>query len=533
MLFLRYYSPLLFTCLLVEGVTGQQLEVSQRDARSIQAAMTNYAAAIKSYDRELPRERDRPEDVAKQKQHKNLYVSNLGIKETILIYDDLTPAGTFTKHGEFITLTVYEAMILQKSNFKMKLKSEFQYRLGDEALFNSLLELDPSVSKNVEALRMDRYKYGKHPLVLALFSKSINEDFPPVERPKSGNWSNFVACWIWDESKSKYRIFAVLPLDWIKRAQEPGGSLVELQEFKPFPTKLEKAGKNGAKGGSEGGTDRKGSGALWDTDEDGVPDREDHCDQDPGGPNSVNGCPDRDKDGWADFDLKDKSLSDQCPDSSAKGPGSWRGCPDRDGDEWPDTNAVDTSRIDDCPDKPWKSTSTVLRGCPPDTTTKKVFAAALDSIAPIMFKLLRGELEMGPKGKQLKDIDQKALQALFWEGGDATIWYVHCPSGKPQQRKLREYISALEKKSYAWVELIPDLSSGLQGYQPPKGKAGKAIGYLEFLQDFKGAKPDGECAYCDKTLKRVWIIGKKITSNANGEYEYEYKFGNIEVVRCQ
>ncbi len=72
---------------------------------------------------------------------------------------------------------------------------------------------------------------------------------------------------------------------------------------------------------------------LPDTDNDGIPDIDDECINEPG-KKEMKGCPDKDKDGIADKD-------DTCPD--IKGSMTARGCPDADGDGTDDEN-------DKCPD---------------------------------------------------------------------------------------------------------------------------------------------------------------------------------------
>lgn len=82
---------------------------------------------------------------------------------------------------------------------------------------------------------------------------------------------------------------------------------------------------------------------LPDTDNDGIPDVEDGCINEPG-KKEMKGCPDRDKDGVAD-------KEDDCPD--VKGSATAKGCPDSDGDGTEDEN-------DKCPDEFGKGPD----GCP-------------------------------------------------------------------------------------------------------------------------------------------------------------------------
>jgi OmpA-OmpF porin, OOP family len=114
-----------------------------------------------------------------------------------------------------------------------------------------------------------------------------------------------------------------------------------------------------------------------DRDNDGIPDSEDRCPDDPG-PSKFKGCPDKDGDGIPDIDDKcpdqpglpelngcppaaDRDndgvpdTEDRCPEDP--GAPELRGCPDRDGDGIPDID-------DKCPDQPG---SPELNGCPPAT----------------------------------------------------------------------------------------------------------------------------------------------------------------------
>lgn len=81
-----------------------------------------------------------------------------------------------------------------------------------------------------------------------------------------------------------------------------------------------------------------------DRDEDGIPDKEDECPDDPGLV-EFNGCPDRDGDKIID-------LRDSCPD--VPGIAKFDGCPDRDMDDIQDS-------MDDCPDDPGLAE---FNGCP-------------------------------------------------------------------------------------------------------------------------------------------------------------------------
>jgi outer membrane protein OmpA-like peptidoglycan-associated protein len=81
-----------------------------------------------------------------------------------------------------------------------------------------------------------------------------------------------------------------------------------------------------------------------DRDEDGIPDKEDQCPDDPG-LEEFQGCPDRDGDKIID-------VRDSCPD--VPGLAKFEGCPDRDGDDIQDSE-------DDCPDTPGVA---AFNGCP-------------------------------------------------------------------------------------------------------------------------------------------------------------------------
>lgn len=81
-----------------------------------------------------------------------------------------------------------------------------------------------------------------------------------------------------------------------------------------------------------------------DRDEDGIPDKDDECPDDPG-PEEFNGCPDRDGDKIID-------VRDSCPD--VPGVAKFEGCPDRDGDDIQDSE-------DKCPDTPGLA---AFNGCP-------------------------------------------------------------------------------------------------------------------------------------------------------------------------
>lgn len=81
-----------------------------------------------------------------------------------------------------------------------------------------------------------------------------------------------------------------------------------------------------------------------DSDDDGIPDKEDACPQEPGNLSAA-GCPDQDGDGIED-------LEDICP--GIAGVYELSGCPDRDGDKVAD-------RFDLCPDLPGKEST---EGCP-------------------------------------------------------------------------------------------------------------------------------------------------------------------------
>ena len=85
-------------------------------------------------------------------------------------------------------------------------------------------------------------------------------------------------------------------------------------------------------------------GAMKDSDEDGIPDKEDSCPDTPGVA-EFNGCPDTDGDGIQDAD-------DACPDRV--GLAVFNGCPDSDGDGIED-------REDTCPDQAGLES---LNGCP-------------------------------------------------------------------------------------------------------------------------------------------------------------------------
>ena len=84
-----------------------------------------------------------------------------------------------------------------------------------------------------------------------------------------------------------------------------------------------------------------------DADGDDIPDIDDRCPDDPG-PLDFDGCPDTDGDDIPDID-------DQCPDDP--GPLDFDGCPDTDGDDIPDID-------DQCPDVPGPLDTD---GCPPDS----------------------------------------------------------------------------------------------------------------------------------------------------------------------
>ncbi|MEM1000429.1 MAG: DUF5723 family protein [Bacteroidota bacterium] len=81
-----------------------------------------------------------------------------------------------------------------------------------------------------------------------------------------------------------------------------------------------------------------------DRDEDGIPDKDDQCPDDPG-LEEFQGCPDRDGDKIID-------VRDSCPD--VPGVAKFDGCPDRDGDDVQDSE-------DDCPDTPGLA---AFNGCP-------------------------------------------------------------------------------------------------------------------------------------------------------------------------
>ncbi len=109
----------------------------------------------------------------------------------------------------------------------------------------------------------------------------------------------------------------------------------------------ERLEKMGAAGATDPGA---GLPRERDTDDDGIPDKNDAC-PDEFGRALTAGCPDADEDGVPDRD-------DAC--RYRKGPAAWNSCPDSDGDGIPDHE-------DQCPDKPGLLAD---KGCPPPDRDK-------------------------------------------------------------------------------------------------------------------------------------------------------------------
>lgn len=310
---------------------------------------------------------------------------------------------------------------------------------------------------------------------------------------------DLVFCWAPVVGKERYRLIGILPAVLFNKHYDAN-------DWRELPEKRKEEPRKD----------------YSDSDHDGLPDFLDHCPED-----SVdtrifkNGCPDRDGDGWQDKG-KPGDMIDECPEMAASGVGSWHGCPDKDQDGIPEIWENQPDNVDSCPMR----SGSKPHGCPPDTTTRRVFLYEVDSLAPIMKEKFEGQMTLDPKGRQLKDIDQKAIQRMFWDEAAATIEYTRCPNGPKGKRRLGEYIKALEEKDYQFVKLaFPSSADSLYQYRMDP-KTGTVSGYILFEQDFLGLSKDSTCIYCDRTRKRLWIEGRKVKD------VYEYKFKRIEVDRC-
>ncbi|GBL35600.1 outer membrane porin F [Filimonas sp.] len=135
-----------------------------------------------------------------------------------------------------------------------------------------------------------------------------------------------------------------------------------------------------------------------DTDNDGIPDKEDACPTLPG-KREMKGCPDKDNDGIVDSD-------DLCPD--VKGLKQFGGCPDTDGDGIPDQK-------DACPDL---AGLVKYKGCPVPDTDHDGFNDELDKCPEVYSAVNQGCPEVKKEDKEKIDI---AAQGIYFETGSAVI----------------------------------------------------------------------------------------------------------------
>jgi len=225
----------------------------------------------------------------------------------------------------------------------------------------------------------------------------------------------------------------------------------------------------------------------------------------------------------------DKRALVLCPGMVRDSIGWIYGCPDQDHDNVPDTLELRTQkgnlgkiRKDECK----CTTGTLASGCLP--ISKATVADSLNARVIELQSIFRSELTLSKDGRQLDSIDQRQLEALFWDGPKATIEVIKCDGkGKPQPAALGQYVSRLKKYKYDYIILeFPSALDSLRGYSV-SADSSIATGYVEFVQDFIGEKPGKDEDYEDRTRKQLWIEGRR---QQNGKFLYKLKA--IRVVRC-
>lgn len=162
---------------------------------------------------------------------------------------------------------------------------------------------------------------------------------------------------------------------------------------------------------------------VKDTDNDGIPDKDDACPT-LAGRRDMKGCPDRDNDGITDGE-------DNCPEVA--GLKQFNGCPDTDGDGVPDS-------ADDCPREKGYSK---YRGCPIPDTDKDGFNDEVDKCPTVPSRINNGCPEI--KAEDKKKIDMAAQGITFATGSAAIL--------KPSFANLDKIVEILKSEPTYLVDI--------------------------------------------------------------------------------